>query len=441
MASKVTLTVTKGRLQGKSYSFNERNICLIGRGKECGLVLPNDQFHRTISRFHCLLDVNPPVLILRDFGSLNGTYVNGKKIGQRLPNQTPKQGARNKYPEHELQTGDFIKLGNTVLGVEVEVDPLYASLQQQRSKQPQNGTPKMRQSQYREAIEHLLKQGVSKHPNLSPIKGYKILEELGMGAFGSVYLALNQVSGELVALKVMLPEVVDHPDHVKRFLREMKLTKSLKHKNVVRFLDYGHSGETFYFTLEYCEGGSVDNLLKEKQGPLAIDEAVPIILEILDGLEYAHERGVVHRDLKPGNLFLTQKGGSRIAKVGDYGLSRAFDQAGLAGPTMTGTIGGTPLYMPRQQLINFKHAKPEVDVWAAAASLYMLLTGTSPREFSAKPDPFLVVLQTDAVPIRKRNGSIPKRLAEVIDLALVDNPEITFKTAKAFKHALEKAIS
>jgi serine/threonine protein kinase len=95
--------------------------------------------------------------------------------------------------------------------------------------------------------------------------------------------------------------------------------------------------------------------------------------------------------------------------------------------------------MPRQQVINFKYAKPEVDVWAAAASLYNMLTGTYPRDFSDK-DPFVTVLQSDPVPIRQRDSSIPKPLAELIDLALVDNPEIHFKTAAAFKRALESVL-
>jgi serine/threonine protein kinase len=90
-------------------------------------------------------------------------------------------------------------------------------------------------------------------------------------------------------------------------------------------------------------------------------------------------------------------------------------------------------------VINFKYAKPEVDVWAAAASLYHMLTGTYPRDFSDK-DPFVTVLQTDPVPIRQRYGSLPKPLAEVIDLALVDKPKIHFKTAAEFKQALESVV-
>lgn len=126
------------------------------------------------------------------------------------------------------------------------------------------------------------------------------------------------------------------------------------------------------------------------------------------------------------------------AKIGDYGLSKAFDLAGLSGQTRTGSRVGTPVFIPRQQVLEFKYAKPEVDVWAAAASLYYMLTGYYPRDFTGK-DIFLEVLRNKPVPIRQRDISIPKKLAEVIDLALIEEPEIYFKSAKAFKQALLSA--
>ena len=172
--------------------------------------------------------------------------------------------------------------------------------------------------------------------------------------------------------------------------------------------------------------------------------ALAIILQVLDGLEYSHNveipyvklegnnfgkgQGLVHRDLKPGNIFLSYEDDKTTAKIGDYGLSKAFDLAGLSGQSMTGDRCGTPVFMPRQQVLDFKRAKPDVDVWAAAASLYYMLTGYFPRNFSSK-DMFLEVLINKPVPIRQRDANIPENLAEVIDLALVEEPEIHFKSA------------
>ena len=185
----------------------------------------------------------------------------------------------------------------------------------------------------------------------------------------------------------------------------------------------------------------MDKLVKDHGGTLPREEACGLILQALDGLHYAHtEHGLVHRDVKPANLFLAGSGRSRVTKVGDYGLAKAFDSAGLSGQTRTGDIMGTPVFTPRQQVINFKYAGPEVDVWAMAASLYFMLTGAFPRDFTKGKDPWLIVLQTPAVPIRQRNASIPKKLADVIDHALLDTPEIGFKTASEFKQALQRAL-
>jgi serine/threonine-protein kinase len=121
-------------------------------------------------------------------------------------------------------------------------------------------------------------------------------------------------------------------------------------------------------------------------------------------------------------------------------LAKAFDLAGLSGQTRTGSAAGKPYFLPRQQVINFKYAKPEVDVWAAAASFYFMITGQPPRNFPEGKDPWQVVLQTPAVPIRQRDSGILKRLAKVIDLALIDRPAIPFQSAAECKRALESAL-
>ena len=143
---------------------------------------------------------------------------------------------------------------------------------------------------------------------------------------------------------------------------------------------------------------------------------MPIIRQVLKGLAYAHEvqlsgipakdgrktavRGLVHRDVKPANIFLQRNPKGVVAKIGDYGLAKAFDLAGLSGHTVAGAVGGTPYFMPRQQVLKFKFARPEVDVWAAAASLYYMLTGNLPRDFKEEDDPWVTVLNC-------RTGSHP----------------------------------
>ena len=141
------------------------------------------------------------------------------------------------------------------------------------------------------------------------------------------------------------------------------------------------------------------------------------------------KHGVVHRDLKPQNIFLHNEGGERMVKIGDYGMAKAFDAAGLSGHTMTGALAGTPVFMCRQQVIDFKFAKPEVDVWAAAATLYFVLTGKFPRDFQTGQDVWQTVLSQPTTPIRKRRLTIPRKLANVVDAALDDRRSLEFKNA------------
>jgi serine/threonine protein kinase len=197
-------------------------------------------------------------------------------------------------------------------------------------------------------------------------------------------------------------------------------------------------------------------LLRQRGGKLSLDEAAPLLLQVLDGLENAHNAevpfvphtegdwspgcGLVHRDVKPANIFLGASGSSPMAKIGDFGLAKAFDKAGLSGHTWSGLLSGTPFFMPRQQVLSYKYSRPEVDVWALAATFYYVLTGVPARDFSRGNGWMEVVLESPAVPIRRRLPSLPGRLAELLDAALVDRPEIPFKTAAGFKRALLAAL-
>ena len=449
MPAKVILTVTKGRLNQQKFEFDSRTTCIIGRATDCYPRIPNDKDHQIISRYHCFLDINPPDIRIRDLGSLHGTYVNNKIIGQRQPDQTPEEGSKMNFLEQDLKEGDSIELGNTEFRVSVEVDSQIA--------------PKPNVRVGSNNIQNLLERANAGESNLAGIKGYIFLKKLGEGGCGEVYLVRHQQTGKLVALKTMRPTVRANSFHVKMFLREAENTKALNHPNVIQLMDCFFEDDIFFFTLEYCNGGSVNDLMKQRGGKLSVDEAVPIILQTLDGLNHAHNveipyvkkggprsgafgerslgkvRGLVHRDIKPANIFLSNTGDTIIAKLGDYGLAKAFDLAGLSGQTMTGTKGGTPSFMCQQQVKDFKYAKPEVDMWATAASLYNMLTGAYPRDLKGN-NQLAAILATKPVPIRQRNASIPKPLADLIDLALIDEPKIHFRNALAFKQALLSVV-
>jgi serine/threonine protein kinase len=206
--------------------------------------------------------------------------------------------------------------------------------------------------------------------------------------------------------------------------------------------------------MEYCSGGNSEEKRLSQGGALSPEEALAIILPILDGLHYLHNvklaaskvedhlspesRGLVHRDLKPANIFLGGPNGT-VPKIADIGVGKLYNNSITFGHTRTGSVAGSPATMPRQQVLDFKRAGPEVDVWAAAASLYKLMTGDYPRDFPEEEDPWRVVLNRNPVPILKRRDDIPPHLARAIDEALVDSPVIFHQDALSLKEALVSA--
>ena len=288
----------------------------------------------------------------------------------------------------------------------------------------------------------------------SPLKGYQKVKLLGKGGMGEVWKVRDEDTGKYYALKTMLPAVKADENAVKLFLREASVAQVLRHKNVVATYKSGSANGVFYILMDLCEGGSVDSLMEKKGGRLSLELATWITLQVLSGLDYVHHvdltaeirkgifkgtteaHGVVHRDFKPGNIFLSDDSEHPIAMVADFGMAKAFDAAGLSKITKSGTVMGTPVFMPRQQAVGFKYAEPEVDVWAAAASYYNMLTGAFPKNFRPGKNAWQIIVGEQAVPIRDRNSSIPRELAAVIDKALQEEPEIGYKSAAALRKAI-----
>lgn len=425
MPSSVTLTM-HGAPAAAAYVFDDRTTCLVGRARECGIRLAGTE--KRASRHHCMLDVSPPQVRVRDLGSRNGTYVNGERV-------PPGPAGR------DLADGDEIGVGGAVLRVSVqEAEPATAFAE---ARDPVD------------AVHALLAAAEAGDPDVAGIRGYRLLQELGRGGQGVVHLARDEQTGELLALKTLTAHGAVDPAARDGFLREFACTRALRHPNVVAFHGGGAHGSTFYFTCEYCRLGSVADVTAQAGGRLSVDQAVGVTLQTLRGLQYAHaaqvpvrladgtsavHRGLVHRDIKPQNLLLTGAGNRATVKIADFGLSKAFDSAGLSGHTLTGAMGGTLAFMPRGQVIDFKYALPEVDLWATTASLYWMLTGSPPRDFPADADPVAVVLQESPVPVRDRLSTLPRRLAAVIDTALIDKPRIAPTTAADLAHAIRQAL-
>ncbi|WP_405640095.1 protein kinase domain-containing protein [Streptomyces uncialis] len=410
----VTVVLTVPGPPPAEYVYGEPFSVVVGRAAECGIRIGAG--HRGVSRRHCRIENAPPPLRVRDAGSSFGTEVNGVRL--------------DRLTERPLVDGDEIRVGDVVLRVGVRAAPAAAP-----PVAPEHG----------DAL-----------PAAPP--GYELLRELGRGAQGVVYLARDRSSGALVALKRVLAS--GEVDGAARFAfrREFGSLRALRHPNIVAFRGGHDRGSAFWFACEYCPGGSLVDLLGGRGGrPLPAARAVPLALGMLAGLHHAHRaevpaprqadgavvtaRGLVHRDVKPANVLLVGEPGGPgpVVKLADFGLAKAFEHAGLSGHTRSGALGGTLPFTARAQLVDYKYAGPEVDVWATAACLYWLLTGTTPRDYPPDRDPVAVSLRAPVVPVRERDRSVPPGLAEVLDEALVDTPAIRVTTAAGLARALVAA--
>jgi hypothetical protein len=413
MSASVHLQVSSSDGTSKSFALTEHDTFLLGRMADCHLCVPGDS---QVSRHHFILEACPPMASLRDLGSLNGTHVNGKKCGGREKGETPEQGALRQYPSIDLKNGDRITVGQSTIEVRVETAPDAAVIPAALPEGDLSGLSP-------EAMRQLIFGSPEKA--IFTLANYAVQRELGRGGCGAVYLATPKSGGDPVAVKLMLSRAQADARSIDHFKREMKVIAGLKHPNIVRFLDSGSDQGTFFFVMEYCDGGSLADVAKARGGTIPADVLMPWALQALEGLAAAHKENFVHRDIKPHNILLHLN----RAKLSDFGLAKNFQKAGLSGMSMTGNYAGTPVFMPPEQITNFKYVKPVSDVWSFAASLYQLLTGKFPYRFDSKRDPIDIILNENPVPIRDRMPELTNKLATVIDKSLTRNPKERFQNA------------
>ena len=264
------------------------------------------------------------------------------------------------------------------------------------------------------------------------IGNYKIIHELGQGGMATVYLGVQVSLERKVAIKELMPSLVNDEEMVERFKREARSAASLTHEGIVSVYDFWKDKNSLYLVMEYLEGKNLEQILEE-MGPLPISAAAMIAARVADALHYSHQREIIHRDVKPSNIFITRRG---EVKLTDFGIAYTPQEPTL---TQKGMAIGTPAYMSPEQI---KGQKPDQrsDIFSLGVVLYELATGTAP--FTADDDEGVV---TESLEKRPRwpkmiNGEIPWRLQWTILRSLRKSPKRRLQHMEDFKIVLEKLL-
>jgi eukaryotic-like serine/threonine-protein kinase len=433
---RVTLRVISGPHRGRTFTFEQHETFLIGRAETAHFCLPEDRY---FSRNHCILEIAPPQIFLRDLGSTNGTYVNGQRVDSIY-----------------LKSGDHIQGGETVLEVEVTVDaPQAFSAKTEETGQltpslitvqclncgivanAEASRPDAKMSYLCEKCREELKQ------NPQPIPNYQMIRMLGQGGMGSVMLARSAADGRAVAIKTLLPEVAVSEQSLKRFTREIEVAAALRHPHIVSYIEHGTHNGIVYLVTEYVSGMDASKLARQRGGRLDYREVVKIIEQTLSALDFAHSYGYVHRDIKEQNILVEGSYPGYVSKLTDFGLAKSFKQSGMSGVTMVGDVAGTVAYMPPEQIRDFKDVKPPSDIYAAGMTAYALLTGTHALDISPGAgiaETVKAIFEKPLVPVFIRNMEVPQPIASVIEKALEKEPTNRWRTAGEMRQALLQAM-
>jgi hypothetical protein len=263
------------------------------------------------------------------------------------------------------------------------------------------------------------------------VADYEIVAILGAGGMGQVYKVQSVISDRVEAMKVLLPNLGSDTALADRFLREIKVQATLDHPNIARLNSAQQVGNQLVMLMEYVEGSSIDELLK--QGPLKLSESLDCTSQVLDALAYAHGRGVVHRDIKPANIMLTPSG---VAKLMDFGIARMQADRQL---TKTGTTVGSLHYMSPEQ-INGGQPDLRSDLYSLGITLYEMVTGRRPFVGDSDYSIMAAHLQQRPVAPMEIIAGVPLDLNDIILMAIAKEPDRRFQNADAFHAALRNFV-
>ena len=259
---------------------------------------------------------------------------------------------------------------------------------------------------------------------------YRLEGRLGFGGMSTVHVATDQRLERRVAVKLLAEHLADDPTFVSRFQREAQAAARLVHPNIVQVFDSGQDESTgqYFIVMEYIEGSSCAEILRD-QSWIEVDEAIAIIDQACEGLHYAHRHGVVHRDVKPGNLLRAREGEVKLA---DFGIAKATEQSSI---TQVGSVLGTAAYLAPEQARG-EEAGPRADLYALGVVTYQLISGRLPYEASSLTELALKQQQETPATLDTLVAAVTPELADAVAIALAVDPADRYQTAREMGRAL-----
>ena len=352
------LIVEKGHEKGRSIPLPAKTTIVFGRDTSANVQIKDTM----ASRMHFKIEPRPDGLWLVDLESLNQTLVNGH----------PAREAR-------LNPGDLVRVGETT----------YSFLADDAGEDPLIG---------------------------KRLGGYKLLERVGRGGMGTVYKAEQVDLQRIVALKIISEEHLKNKDFVDLFVHEARAAAKLNHPNIVQVYDVKKSEDQYYFSMEFVPGGSVQDLLN-RQRKVPVDETVRMILDAARGLEYAHRKEIIHRDVKPDNFML---GEANAIKIGDLGLAQRLGEKLSADDE--NTVIGTPHYIAPEQVLG-RSADYRSDIYSLGSTMYRMIAGFTPFQAASVRELVNRKAREEAVPLATAVADVPPALSAICARMMARLPE------------------
>lgn len=409
------LVVLQGEQRGHYLEISSlKKEFVLGRKSDCDLYLQDD----LLSRYHCRVFSVDKQTFVEDLQSRNGTFVNGEPVLQKTP----------------VQIGDFISIGAHLLKLvspETEIRSFFNEILCTRCGSPvpypQPQPPYICLRCYKRYFQ------TSDIPDTFKMFGhYQIQSLLGEGGVSSVYLAIDTRNQKQIALKLLK---TNSESYIRRFEREETIYRKLSHPNIIHLYDSGSIDNTLYIAMEYIIGENLHEYVC-RLGSLSDVLSLKILLDAAKGLAFAHDAGVIHRDIKPGNIMI---GKDLDVKVLDFGLAKSLDNSqSLDGLTKAGAGLGSLMYVSPEQLTNAKNVDLRTDIYSLGATLYFMKAVAHPFA-SDVPAECMTKIQNGQLDWSPIPPVTHPKILEMIKNCLCVDPEQRYETTHQLIHAIEES--